>query len=186
MVLPDYLTIPARVGALDAACLLGETGIGLRRAGRPDSPLAGWMRGGAIPARAREILEADADFRGIAGLIGVFAEPDAFGEYRAAWILARACGGLTSVTVRDADGCSAAQLREDMRFSLAQARRYCARRAALLVQSRQPDAEPDAAGLLFGRVFGRRGAEPDRLYEDTGRDGIGLSYSWVSAGPSLP
>lgn len=182
MVLPDYLTIPARDGFRDTACLLGETGIGLRRAGRPDSPLAGWMRDIAIPARARAILEADANFHGIAGLIGVFAEQDAFGEYHAAWLLARASGGLVSVVVRDAEGCSTAQLRQDACFSLSQARRYCAHHAALLVQSRQGNEEPAAVGVLFGKVFGRSSAEVDRLYESAVDDGIGLRYSWLGSG----
>jgi len=184
MVLPHYLTIPACVGADETICVMGETGIGLQPAGRPDSPLAGWRRDGAVPARARAILEADANFRGIEGLIGAFTEPDAFGDYRAAWILARASDGLVSMVVRDADGCSTAQLRDDARFSLSQARRYCARRAALLVQSRRQNERPAAVGLLFGEVFGRPGVELDRLYESAGSDGsdgIGLSYCWLGS-----
>ncbi|PLZ01505.1 hypothetical protein CY652_15430 [Burkholderia sp. WAC0059] len=182
MVLPDYLTIPARVDSGGLACLLGETGMVLRRGERPVSPLAGWMRDGAIPARARALLESDAHFRDITGLIGVLAEPDAFGEYRAAWVLARASGGLASVVVRDAQGCSAAQLQDDVRFARIQAKRYCARRAAVLLQS--PEIGERAPGAdLFVRAFGRDGVEPDRLYDAAENDGVGLSYAWLSAGP---
>ncbi|MDR8398340.1 hypothetical protein NE850_18520 [Paraburkholderia sp. USG1] len=179
MVLPDYLTIPVTNENGRGVYLVGETGMTLREAQWPASPLAGWLNDDRIPGNAREVLEADARLAGITGLIRVLAEQEGANKFRAVWVLARVPGELVSVVVRDARDASHTQLQDDARFSISQARRYWARNAIVLVQS-QSEAQSLSGLHRFVSAFDQPGAERDRLYRKERDDDIGLSYAWLS------
>ena len=183
MILPDYLTISVTNETGRAFHLLGETGMTLREAQRPALQLASWLHGEQIPNRAREVLESEACFAGIAGLLRVTVEQDGADGFRAVWVLARAPEGLVSVVVRDAMSASVAQLRDDARLSMYQARRYCARNAIVLVQSQ--NAAQSMSGLgQFAVAFDHPDVAQNRLYCAREDDGTCLGYAWLS--PDCP
>jgi hypothetical protein len=180
MTLPDYLTIPVTHESGLASRLLGETGMTLRREQRPAAPLTDWLYDENIPDKARAVLESEARFAGIAGLIRVAFEPTGGEGFAAIWVLARAPEALVSVMVRDAGSATGIQLQNDVGFSMQQARRYCARAAILLVQSRTT-SESMAGFSQFSVVYEQPHPVCDRMYRAQEIDGISLNYAWLSA-----
>ncbi|ALK34941.1 hypothetical protein [Burkholderia plantarii] len=172
---PDFLI--ARPAAHDepGRFAIGETGFSFSGGQRPANPLAAWMGGRGIPARAARVLGERAEFAGMAALIGVATESDASHDPAAEWLLARAASGLVSIVVRDARGSRREQVRADTRLALAAARQYRAAFALVLLQAGNArDAATGCAALR--EAFGCAGAvEPDwlhaaRVVDVAGRD----------------
>ncbi|WP_414450830.1 hypothetical protein AB4851_17435 [Burkholderia sp. 22PA0099] len=133
MKMPDCLFGRSTSTDLDEPLLLGETGFSFARTQRPAAPLAQWAHGG-VPTAARAALQAQAGFADPETLSYVPLERDSLGGVEAEWILARAAAGLLSIFVRDARGGEAGRMLDDMRFAVAEARRFRAAAALVFVQ----------------------------------------------------
>lgn len=88
---------------------------------------------------------------------------DASGVTHAEWVLGRTSSGLLSVVVRDASQCDVGRLRGDVTYAVAEAKRYCAVGAVILVQQGRDDATWCLDALQ--EAFGAEVAESDLLYQ---------------------
>ncbi|MFM0221889.1 hypothetical protein [Paraburkholderia dipogonis] len=175
----DYLTVRAGAQRRDALFLLGETGMTMRVAHRPESTLTDWMEDTGIPAQANDMLAADPRFQNLMGLIRAFAEPGGSHGNHVGWVLARSTSGLVSISVRDAASCETSLLREDAQLALHQAWRYCAADAVVIVQGRA-SRETAPARKALARAFGLADVRDHMLYAAEGDAQARLSVGCVN------
>lgn len=179
MKMPDYLMVSEGSAPARMAHPIGETGFSFKESERPNSALTLWINADAIPQAARAVLQAKGQFEGLTGLIRVLTEVDAFGRFRAGWVLGRTTGGLVSIVVGDANHCSAKGLLDDAAFSVRQAERYCATSAVVLVQQSDANGGREAREALES-AFMASYVQPDLLYESRLHSGIPVWFACLS------
>lgn len=178
--MPDYLVVSERPTSERMAHLIGETGFSFKESERPNSALTSWIHSESIPQTARSVLQSNGQFEGLTGLIRVPTEADAFGRFRASWVLGRTTGGLTSIVVRDANHCSTKGLLEDAAFGVRQAERYCAISAVVLVQQNDSNGGCPAREALKS-AFMTSYVQSDILYQSRLHSQIPLWFACLSS-----
>ncbi|CAD6559471.1 hypothetical protein LMG28727_06861 [Paraburkholderia kirstenboschensis] len=179
MEMPDYLMASESTTSVQMSRLIGETGISFRESERPNSALTSWIHAETIPETARSVLQSNGQFEGLTGLIRVLTEADAFGRFRAGWILGRTTDGLTSIVVRDANHCSTKTLLDDAAFAVRQAARYCATSAVILVQQNDSSGSRPAREALES-AFMASDVQADVLYDSQLHSEIRVSFARLS------
>ncbi|MPW22516.1 hypothetical protein GCT13_38295 [Paraburkholderia sp. CNPSo 3157] len=179
MEMPDYLMVSEGPASERMSHPIGETGFSFKESERPSSALTPWIHAETIPQTACAVLQLKELFEGLTGLIRVPTETDAFGQFRAGWILGRTVSGLTSIVVRDVNHCSAKSLLDDAAFGVRQAEGYCATSAVVLVQQSDSNGGRTAREALES-AFMASYVQPDVPYEARLHSEIPLWFACLS------
>jgi len=182
MKMPDFVVAQSSLSQGGETFAIGETGFAFSRSQRPAATLTSWNSGKAIPDAARKVLDAQAHFRNIVGLVGVPTESDAVGALSAEWILGRTFSDLVSIVVRDGGTCKPNQLLDDTAFGIVEAKRFCATAVIVLVQE-SGNKDADRCRSALQNAFQTGSVESNVLYASKFATELPVWFASISAEP---
>jgi hypothetical protein len=165
--------------------LLGETGLSLpERAGPPRFEDL-WEAGGAMPAKARQVIEVEPRFTGIEVVLGLMENRDGR-TVSEVFILARTGDRLVALLAIDATCSGACPIETRVADAALRAQRFCATSAILVLHSVEQSASTDKHGAFdhYAAMAAARGipsAKRNVLHLVDGASKVPVFTAWIDS-----